>query len=101
MVLIRISDDGPGIPEAKWSRVFERFYQVDTARSIRRGSGLGLAIAKHIIASHGGEVWIEDSTLGGACLALTLPAGNPPPELPEADEQKSETDQFVAQDNKI
>lgn len=90
MVLIRISDDGPGIPEAERSRVFERFYQVDTARSIRRGSGLGLAIAKHIIGSHGGEVWIEDSTLGGACLALTLPAAPPPPETVPPESNKDE-----------
>lgn len=79
-VTIRIVDNGPGIPADERDRVFERFYQIDEARTARRGSGLGLAIAKHIVGAHGGRVWVEDSTLGGACLCLTLSVIQKPPE---------------------
>lgn len=76
--LVSVSDSGPGIPPEERERVFERFYQLDEARSSGRGSGLGLSIAKHIIEAHNGRVWVEESDLGGARLCFTLMADAPP-----------------------
>jgi two-component system phosphate regulon sensor histidine kinase PhoR len=70
-----IQDDGPGIPTESLDRVFERFYRVDKARSRDQGgTGLGLSIVKHIVASHGGEVWAKSEPGKGATFFFTLPA---------------------------
>ena len=67
-------DDGPGIPPEAQSRVFERFYRVDKARSRDQGgTGLGLAIVKHIVHAHGGEVWVKSDLGKGAAFYFTLP----------------------------
>jgi signal transduction histidine kinase len=73
-VNIVVADNGPGISEEHLSRVFERFYRVDDARSRSTGgTGLGLAIVRHIARLHGGEVSVE-STLGeGSRFTLSLP----------------------------
>lgn len=68
-----VRDDGPGIPAEAQSRIFERFYRVDKARSREAGgTGLGLAIVKHIVQSHGGEVWVESAPGTGATFRFTL-----------------------------
>lgn len=54
-VVIRVVDDGPGIPKADLERVFERFYQVERHRG-QATTGLGLAICKHIVERHGGRI---------------------------------------------
>jgi two-component system phosphate regulon sensor histidine kinase PhoR len=70
-----VADDGPGIPTEAQDRVFERFYRVDKARSRDQGgTGLGLSIVKHIVQSHGGEVWVESEPGKGATFFFTLPA---------------------------
>ena len=69
-----VSDDGPGIPPEARKRIFERFYRVDKARSRDTGgTGLGLSIVKHIVQSHGGEVWVESDYGRGASFFFTLP----------------------------
>ena len=71
-----VRDDGPGIPPEAQPRVFERFYRVDKARSRDAGgTGLGLSIVKHIIQSHGGDVWVESEPGRGATFFFTLPEG--------------------------
>lgn len=72
-VIIRIDDDGPGIPQADRERVFDRFVRLDEARTSELGTGLGLAIAREIIREHGGNVEIDNSPLGGAGLIVHLP----------------------------
>jgi signal transduction histidine kinase len=74
-VRIEIADTGPGIPGEHLSRIFERFYRVDPARSrALGGTGLGLAIVKHLVEAHGGRVEAQ-STLGhGTTIVMTLPA---------------------------
>lgn len=70
-----VADDGPGIPEADRSRVFERFVRLDDARARDAGgSGLGLAIVRKIVESSGGVVEIGDSPEGGARFIVRLPA---------------------------
>jgi two-component system, NtrC family, nitrogen regulation sensor histidine kinase NtrY len=67
-VVLRIDDNGPGIASERRERVFEPY---ETSR--KSGTGLGLAIVKKIVLDHGGEIWIEDSPLGGARFCLRLP----------------------------
>ena len=73
-VWIKIEDTGVGIPQEDLTRVFDRFYRVDKARTRESGgTGLGLSIAKEIITKHGGEIDIN-STLGeGTTITVTLP----------------------------
>jgi two-component system phosphate regulon sensor histidine kinase PhoR len=73
-VMICVEDSGPGIPEAEQSRIFERFYKQDRART-KGGTGLGLAIARHIVEGHGGRIWVESNTGQGARFCLTVPRG--------------------------
>jgi two-component system phosphate regulon sensor histidine kinase PhoR len=73
-VEITVSDSGPGIPAADLTRVFERFYRVDKARSRPGGMGLGLAIVRHLVELHGGRATAENRPEGGARFTVTLPA---------------------------
>lgn len=74
LVQLSVRDDGPGIPEEAKERVFERFYRIDRARSREAGgTGLGLSIVKHIVQSHGGEVWVESELGKGSTFCFTLP----------------------------
>jgi signal transduction histidine kinase len=76
-VLIEVSDEGPGIPVEEASRVFERFYRSDQARTARDGgSGLGLAIAKWIVDMHGGEIRAEQREPRGCRIVVALPGGH-------------------------
>ena len=74
-VELTVRDDGPGIPAEAKSRIFERFYRVDKARSREQGgTGLGLAIVKNVVQAHGGEVRVESSPGNGTEFFITLPA---------------------------
>lgn len=76
LVRFTVSDDGPGIRPEQRSRVFERFYRTDPARTrAAGGAGLGLAIVEAIAAAHGGAVNAERSSAGGAAMSIDLPAG--------------------------
>lgn len=72
--ILRVSDDGPGIPPADRLRVFDRFVRLDPARSrAGGGTGLGLSIAAEIVAAHGGTITISDRDGGGTCVEVQLP----------------------------
>ena len=73
-VVTEVVDHGIGIPRASLGRVFERFYKVDRAR-VRSGggTGLGLSIARHVIAQHGGRIWVESREGYGSTFSFALP----------------------------
>jgi two-component system phosphate regulon sensor histidine kinase PhoR len=71
---VDVSDTGVGIPQSDLPRVFERFYRVDKARSRQLGgTGLGLSIVKHIVQSHGGQVWVNSEEGRGSTFSFTIP----------------------------
>jgi two-component system phosphate regulon sensor histidine kinase PhoR len=74
-VRIEVADDGPGIEPRHQTRIFERFYRVDSGRSQEMGgTGLGLAIVKHLVDAMGGRVGMELVHPHGSRFWLTLPA---------------------------
>ena len=69
-----VADTGPGIPDEDRPRIFERFYRIDKARSRQKGgTGLGLSIVKHIVALHGGDVFVERNETGGSTFRFEIP----------------------------
>ncbi len=72
---IAVVDNGPGIPEDKLAKVFERFYRLDSARARSAGgAGLGLAISESIVDRHGGTITCESELGHGATFIVHLPA---------------------------
>ncbi|MEW9366004.1 ATP-binding protein, partial [Klebsiella pneumoniae] len=71
---ITIDDDGPGIPADMREEVFKPFLRLDDARNQDEGgSGLGLAIARDIARSHGGDILLSESPMGGLRAAVRVP----------------------------
>ena len=77
-VILTVSDTGIGIPTVDQSRIFERFYRVDAARSREAGgTGLGLAIAKHLVEVHGGRIWVDSEVGHGSHFHFSVPVFDP------------------------
>lgn len=81
-ILLWVSDEGPGVPNAQKSQVFTRFFQGESGRSTQnRGVGLGLTICREITLAHGGDIWVSDNSPSGSIFqvllpgALSIPAG--------------------------
>ena len=73
-LFIKIEDNGPGIPEKEYENVFKPFYKIDKGRADSKSSvGLGLSIASDIIRSHGGNIKLEKSQMGGLGVKIFLP----------------------------
>ncbi|MBR9855968.1 MAG: sensor histidine kinase [Algicola sp.] len=72
-VIVRVTDNGAGIPKQHIPRLFERFYRVDQSGSrAEGGSGLGLAIVKHIVEAHGEKIYVESEVDVGSEFSFTL-----------------------------
>ena len=73
-LVLKIEDDGPGIPESEIENVLKPFYKIDKSRSESKNSvGLGLSISSDIARSHGGKLQLEKSNLGGLKVNIFLP----------------------------
>jgi two-component system OmpR family sensor kinase len=81
-VAVEVSDDGPGVPEDKLPRIFERFYRAGAGT--RPGSGLGLAIVSEIAVAHGGCATAAPNAPAGLRVTIEVPR-TPAPELPAPD----------------
>ncbi|GHD11683.1 two-component sensor histidine kinase [Tianweitania populi] len=74
-LIVTIDDDGPGVPEDRRVDVFKPFFRLDEARNLdKSGTGLGLSIARDIARSHGGDVTLGDSPMGGLRATIRVPA---------------------------
>jgi signal transduction histidine kinase len=69
-VVVRVEDDGPGIPSALQAKIFDWFF---TTKPPGEGTGLGLAVSREILVAHGGNLRVEDTPGGGASFVLELP----------------------------
>jgi signal transduction histidine kinase len=72
VVVITVSDNGPGVPVAEREAIFRRLYRGDASRS-QRGLGLGLSMVKAIVEAHGGTVSVDDAPEGGARFEIRIP----------------------------
>ncbi|MEG6523284.1 HAMP domain-containing sensor histidine kinase [Desulfotomaculum sp. 1211_IL3151] len=73
-ICLAIQDNGPGIPEDKITRIFDRFYRIDSERTKDlMSTGLGLSIAKELMAAHGGKIQVTSVLGEGSCFTLMLP----------------------------
>jgi len=75
-IVVRVVDQGPGIPEREWQRIFEPFQRGDAANT---GSGLGLAIARGFVEANGGEIAVESLPGQGTSFVVSLPPREPAP----------------------
>jgi len=77
-VVVEVADRGQGIPMGEEVRIFDKFYRAKPARE--GGVGLGLTICRGIVEAHGGRIWAENRTGGGAVFrfAIPLPEEQPP-----------------------
>ncbi len=74
-VRVVVADTGPGFATADLPRIFEKFYRGESARTrASGGAGLGLSIAARIVEGHGGRIWAENDSGGGAIVGFELPA---------------------------
>jgi two-component system phosphate regulon sensor histidine kinase PhoR len=88
-VIVRVTDNGGGIPKQHIPRLFERFYRVDQSGSrAEGGSGLGLSIVKHIVEAHGEKIYVESEVDVGSEFSFTLEKATAP--VPQKTENKSE-----------
>jgi len=82
-VMVGVADRGTGIPPEDEARLFEKFYRGRS--SVSHGAGLGLAICRGIVEAHGGRIWAENRSGGGAIFQFTLPLTGKPPEMEHPD----------------
>jgi len=72
-VQVSIADTGTGIPKEHLARIFERFKRIEMGRETTIGTGLGLSIVKHIVADHGGKIWVRSAPGKGSTFSFALP----------------------------
>lgn len=83
-VVVEVADRGPGLPVGDEKRIFDKFYRIRPTTT--SGVGLGLTICRAIIEAHGGKIWAENRSGGGAVFRFTLPLDGEPPQVIMDDE---------------
>jgi signal transduction histidine kinase len=76
-VILRVADQGVGIPQSERERIFEKFYRASNVPEEVEGTGLGLAIVKSIVDLHQGRIWVESTKGKGSTFFVVLPAYDP------------------------
>jgi len=72
-VQVSIADTGSGIPKEHLVQIFDRFKRIERGKETTIGTGLGLSIVKHIIAAHGGKLWVRSAPGKGSTFSFALP----------------------------
>ncbi len=88
-IIIRISDDGVGIPEGERPLVFQRLYQSTRTIGEKKGSGIGLYLTKEFIEMHGGTIGVESNSCDGTVFTIVLPLREP---VMDNDDEETMTD---------
>ena len=73
-IILKVTDQGPGIPQKDQPHIFEKFYRASNIPSDVPGSGLGLAIVKTIVESHHGRIWVKSKVKEGSTFFVVLPS---------------------------
>ena len=72
-VIMRVRDNGYGIPLEDQSKIFDRFYRAKNVTDETRGTGLGLSITKSIVDNHKGRIWVDSKEGEGSTFTVVLP----------------------------
>jgi len=76
LVILSITDRGPGIPPEDLPRLFQRYFRTAAGRERREGVGLGLYISRRLVEAHGGRIWVESQVGKGSTFSFSLPAAD-------------------------
>jgi two-component system sensor histidine kinase KdpD len=76
-LVVTVSDQGQGIPAGEEKRIFEKFHRI-VSEGNQGGAGLGLTICRSIVEAHGGRIWADNTSLGGAAFHFALPLTESP-----------------------
>lgn len=101
-VIIKVSDNGPGIPDIYKTSIFERFFQYQQS-STQSGSGIGLHIAKEFVDMHEGSIMVADNVPTGSTFIIRLPiseTGSDAPEIADESHEDNTEDEATGQTNK-
>ena len=88
-IVVEVADRGPGIPVGEESRIFDKFYRAKPARE--GGVGLGLTICRGIVEAHGGRIWVENRSGGGALFRFSIPLPDRQPPVETEQSEAAET----------
>ncbi|HEU5406350.1 MAG TPA: sensor histidine kinase KdpD, partial [Nitrospira sp.] len=88
-IVVEVADRGPGIPIGEESRIFDKFYRAKPARE--GGVGLGLTICRGIVEAHGGRIWAENRSGGGALFRFSIPLPDRQPPVETEQSEAAET----------
>jgi signal transduction histidine kinase len=75
--IVTVTDTGIGLPDPEREKIFDRFYRVETSRSIVPGSGLGLSIARAVVEAHHGRIEVDSELEKGSRFRVFLPIAEP------------------------